>query len=57
MLTEAIARWTTFVSFFFQDPGFSAVRADNWLNTDCWLEKEVVGMIPKEQWTEWTITS
>jgi len=48
-LTEAAARWTTFVALFFRDPGLSEVRADNRLNTDCWLGGKVVGMVPKQQ--------
>jgi len=48
MLTEVAARWTTFVTFFFPDPGFSEVRADNRLNIDCWLREKVIGMVPSQ---------
>jgi len=46
MLTEAAARWTTFVALFFRDLGFSEVRADNRLNTDCYLEERLWGLFP-----------
>jgi len=52
MLTEGVARWTTFIAFFFRDLGFSEVQTDNWLNTDCWLGGEVMGIILKQQWAE-----
>jgi len=57
MLTKAAARWTTFVAFFFWDSSFLKVQADSRLNTDCWLGGEVMEIVPKQQWTEWTITS
>ena len=57
MLTEVAARWVTFVAFFFRDPGLLEVRTDNRLNTEYWLGGEVVRMVPKQQWTEYTITS
>jgi len=48
MLTDAAARWITFVAFFLRALGFSEVWADNQLNTDCWFG-EVGGMVPKQQ--------
>jgi len=49
MLTEAAARRITSVAFFFQDSGLLEVRAENRLNTDCWLGDEVIGMVLKQQ--------
>jgi len=49
MLTEAAARWSTFVAFFFRDLDFSEVWTDNWLNTDCWLGGKVVEIVLKQQ--------
>jgi len=57
MLTEAAARWITSVAFFFRDPGLLEVRPDNKLITDCWLGDEIIEMVPKQQWTEYTVTS
>jgi len=50
MLTEAAARWTIFVVFFFWDLGFLEVQTDNRLNNDCWLGEAVMGIVPKQLW-------
>jgi len=57
MLTEAAVRRGTFTVFFFRDLGFSEVWIDNQLNIDCWLEEEVMGIAPKQQWTKCAVTS
>jgi len=57
MSTEAVAIWLTFIAFFFWETSLLEVQAENRLNTNCCLGDEVIKNVPKQQWTECTITS